>query len=207
VQILYGYDCFLFLCEVQLYRYIGLIQVLKTLLFQSRLKLLVSLSLNREQARLTQPALDALRRGSRLEIKKTLEKYIINEIENENINNRDDIIQSLQDIGFEIPRQGKSYITIHDTETDTRIRLKGAIYEQYWRTEQTLKTENRSEAERDRDFDTARATAAYNALEARKYCISPQLLPKMTIKTDIAIRVVFNHVSIDFYLRLKFCTV
>jgi hypothetical protein len=31
------------------------------------------------------------------------------EIENENINNRDDIIQSLQDIGFEIPRQGKSY--------------------------------------------------------------------------------------------------
>jgi hypothetical protein len=36
-----------------------------------------------------------------------------------------------------------------------------------WRTEQTLKTENRSEAERDRDFDTARATAAYNALEAR----------------------------------------
>jgi hypothetical protein len=30
--------------------------------------------------------------------------------------------------------------------------------------------------------------------------ISPQLLPKMTIKTDIAIRVVFNHVSIDFFL-------
>lgn len=125
------------------------------------------ISLNPEQARITQPALDALRRGSRSEIKKNLEKYIINEIENENINNRDDIIQSLQDIGFEIPRQGKSYITIHDTETDTRIRLKGAIYEQYWRTEQTLKTENRSEAERDRDFDTARATAAYNALEAR----------------------------------------
>jgi hypothetical protein len=33
--------------------------------------------------------------------------YLFNEIENENINNRDDIIQSLQDIGFEIPRQGK----------------------------------------------------------------------------------------------------
>jgi len=125
------------------------------------------ISLKPENARITQPELDALRCGTRAEIKKTIEQYLLSEAEEGNIENREDIIESLQSIGFEIPRQGKNYITIHDTESNTRIRLKGAIYEQHWRPEQTLEAENSSETERDRNTDEARARTAYSELENR----------------------------------------
>jgi len=125
------------------------------------------ISLNTDQARITQPSLDALRRGTRLEIKKTIEEYIINEIGNENINCRDDIIQSLMSIGFEIPRAGKNYITIHDTDTKIKIRLKGAIYEQSWTTKPTLETENVREEKGARSTGRARADGLYSELENR----------------------------------------
>jgi len=125
------------------------------------------ISLNPDQARITQPELDALRPGNRAEIKKTIEQYLLSEVEQGNIQNREDIIQNLQSIGFEIPRAGKNYITIHDTDTDTRIRLKGAIYEQHWTVERTLETKNSRATSGDREADTARARAAYSELENR----------------------------------------
>ena len=65
--------------------------------------------------------------------KKQLTEYITQRIEARLITNRDDIINSFAELGLEIPRQGKNYITVVDPETNNRYRLKGGIYEASWR--------------------------------------------------------------------------
>lgn len=64
--------------------------------------------------------------------KKQLTDYITQRIEASLITNRDDIINSFAELGLEIPRQGKNYITVVDPETNNRYRLKGGIYEASW---------------------------------------------------------------------------
>jgi len=51
-------------------------------------------------------------------------------IEQGAITNRDDIVQMLDDSGIEMTRTGKNYITVIDPDNGSRLRLKGAIYEQ-----------------------------------------------------------------------------
>ena len=65
--------------------------------------------------------------------KKQLSSYITKRIEARLITNRDDIINSFTELGLEIPRQGKNYVTVVDPETNNRYRLKGGIYEASWR--------------------------------------------------------------------------
>jgi 5S rRNA maturation endonuclease (ribonuclease M5) len=87
--------------------------------------------------------------------KKQLTEYITKRIEAELVTNRDDIVKSFAEIGLEIPRQGKNYITVVDPETNNRYRLKGGIYEASWglggqsekedhRREQTLREDGRT---------------------------------------------------------------
>jgi len=125
------------------------------------------ISLNPNIARITQPGLDALRGGTRAEIKKTIEEYLLNQIETGSIEDREDIIRSLKEIGFAIPRQGANYITIHDKDTDIKIRLKGAIYEQHWTTERTAETENSRAAQRDRSAAPTRVEELERKIEGR----------------------------------------
>jgi Toprim-like/Relaxase/Mobilisation nuclease domain len=65
--------------------------------------------------------------------KKQLTEYMIQRIEAGLVTNRDDIINSFAELGLEIPRQSKNYITVVDPETNNRYRLKGGIYEADWR--------------------------------------------------------------------------
>lgn len=65
--------------------------------------------------------------------KKQLTEYITKRISIGIITNRDHIIKSFTELGLEIPRQGKNYITVLDPETNNRYRLKGGIYEASWR--------------------------------------------------------------------------
>ncbi|MDJ0594387.1 MAG: toprim domain-containing protein [Pleurocapsa sp. MO_226.B13] len=65
--------------------------------------------------------------------KKQLTDYITKRIEAGLITNRDHIISSFTELGLDIPRQGKNYITVLDPETKDRYRLKGGIYEASWR--------------------------------------------------------------------------
>jgi 5S rRNA maturation endonuclease (ribonuclease M5) len=76
--------------------------------------------------------------------KQQLTEYITKRIEAELITNRDDIIKSFTEIGLEIPRQGKNYITVVDPETKNRYRLKGGIYGASWRLGGQPEKENRS---------------------------------------------------------------
>jgi hypothetical protein len=76
--------------------------------------------------------------------KKQLTEYITKRIEAGLVTNRDDIISSFAEIGLEIPRQGKNYITVVDPETNNRYRLKGGIYGASWGLGGQSEKENRS---------------------------------------------------------------
>ncbi|MDL2279797.1 relaxase/mobilization nuclease domain-containing protein [Desulfovibrio sp. OttesenSCG-928-G11] len=49
-------------------------------------------------------------------------------IEQGEIRSREDIVQTLRGMGYELPRIGKDYLTILDPDTGKRTRLKGTIY-------------------------------------------------------------------------------
>ena len=46
------------------------------------------------------------------------------------IKDRAGVVAALEDAGFEVPRQGKNYLTVAAPETGQRLRLKGTFYEQ-----------------------------------------------------------------------------
>ena len=76
--------------------------------------------------------------------KQQLTDYITQRIEARLITNRDHIINSFAELGLEIPRQGKNYLTVVDPETKNRYRLKGGIYEASWRLGGQPQKEDRS---------------------------------------------------------------
>ncbi len=76
--------------------------------------------------------------------KKQLTEYITKRIEAGLVTNRDHIINSFAELGLEIPRQGKNYITVKNPEDNQRYRLKGGIYEASWRLGGQPEKENRS---------------------------------------------------------------
>jgi len=76
--------------------------------------------------------------------KQQLTDYITQRIEARLITNRDHIINSFTELGLEIPRQGKNYITVVDPETNNRYRLQGGIYEASWRLGGQSQEEDRS---------------------------------------------------------------
>ncbi len=61
--------------------------------------------------------------------------YAIQGVESGKIKNRADILSSFQKLGLEINRKGKDYITIQNKEDNTKIRLKGGIFNEDWRLE------------------------------------------------------------------------
>ena len=55
--------------------------------------------------------------------------YLVQRVEHGVVQSRADVVSTLEDAGFEVSRQGKSYVTAHDPESGKRWRLKGALYE------------------------------------------------------------------------------
>ena len=90
--------------------------------------------------------------------KKQLTEYITKRIEARLITNRDDIINSFTELGLEIPRQGKNYITVVDPETNNRYRLKGGIYEASWGFRGQSQEEDRSREQTSGRDSTGRTT-------------------------------------------------
>jgi 5S rRNA maturation endonuclease (ribonuclease M5) len=129
------------------------------------------ISLNPEISRITQPSVEGTHKSksaqTRAEIKQSIENYLTDEIQAGNVENRDDIILSLHGLGFETPRIGKDYITILDPETNTRTRLKGAIYEKSWTVERTLERTSNQETSTDRASASGRIRELERELENR----------------------------------------
>ena len=99
------------------------------------------------RARIYQPGYQALRdaQDKRLELaglpttkkredyRKIITNYITQQIELGNIQDRDDIINHLDNADIKITRRGKDYITVTNDQIGQKIRLKGGIYNASWR--------------------------------------------------------------------------
>ncbi len=96
------------------------------------------------------------------EIRELLIEYTLKRIESRAITNREEIIQSFEELGLQINRKGKDYITIHNTESNQKIRLKGGIFNEDWR----LRTEDASEITRRQQENGASHTSELERLRS-----------------------------------------
>ncbi|WP_081713287.1 MULTISPECIES: relaxase/mobilization nuclease domain-containing protein [unclassified Labrenzia] len=81
------------------------------------------------------------------------------------ISSRPDMIAALEGAGFELPRQGKTYLTVKDPDSDTRWRLKGDIFHADWTREKTA--ERAAEREHRADAPGSKRLAARSLSDLR----------------------------------------
>ncbi len=105
-----------------------------------------------ERKRIYEPGWQALINADReakgleplADTRKLLTEYVTERVTAGLISNRDDIIDLFQEeLGLEITRAGKDYITVKDIETNKRYRLKGKLYEREFRPQPETTTEIR----------------------------------------------------------------
>ena len=78
------------------------------------------------------------------------------------IKSREDVINALQNAGFEIGRQTKTSISIKDPDGGRNIRLKGALYEQDFRLSQDLQRDIQERSRQYQNSGTERLAEARN---------------------------------------------
>ena len=131
---------------------------------------------NKNNARLSQPGhtayknAAALRKGVEVEPdpKQFITDFLVEKIKDKEIENRDDIINTLKNAGFEIPRKGKDYITIKDPDTQKKHRLKGEMFKSTFNVQDFELREYR-QAETDIFANTIDdANAVYAQLQLKK---------------------------------------
>jgi hypothetical protein len=107
-------------------------------------------------------------RPVRMETREEITKYLTNRIEDGAVTDRAGIVQALVDVGLEITREGKDYVSVSDPESEQKFRLKGSIYEAGWTAKQfdrAIASENGSRQTEDRGIDSERAQIARQKLE------------------------------------------
>ena len=77
-----------------------------------------------------------------------INEYLKDQIENGLVKDRTDIIISLREIGLDINRESKTYITVKDPESTEKIRLKGGIYNADWNTTKISREAKREDRDR-----------------------------------------------------------
>jgi hypothetical protein len=102
----------------------------------------------------------------RKEIRETLTDSLINLIATGAIENRDDIINALNDSGFQVVRDTKKSISIRIPGDSKNTRLTGDIYEQSFRASPSFSEENRASIERYRENSTQRISKARKLYES-----------------------------------------
>jgi hypothetical protein len=130
--------------------------------------------------------------------KSLVTRYIEQRIEAGKIKNRADVIEALREAGFQINREGKDYISIKDTDTGMKLRLKGAIYEQHFAVNRALEIADSARARSVRKPDARRAESARRELEAaikrraeyneKRYQIRERATAEIDSKRQTAIR-------------------
>ena len=97
--------------------------------------------------------------------------YLVQRVEHGAVKGRADVVSALEDVGLEVPRQGKDYITARDPDSGKRWRLKGELYERDFGPERLdLPAEEQAggRSATDRGRSRARARAARRELERRR---------------------------------------
>ena len=91
----------------------------------------------------------ALRAGLDVEPdpRRVIGEYLTQAVERGTVRDRASLVADLHEVGLEVPRQGKNYVTALDPQSGQRWRLKGAMYA--WDFELArLESANRAEAAR-----------------------------------------------------------
>ncbi|SDL22586.1 Relaxase/Mobilisation nuclease domain-containing protein [Maridesulfovibrio ferrireducens] len=122
------------------------------------------------RARLVSPgsSIQSYKAGNASEVRKTVTEALVQGVEAGLIHNRQDIVKTLEDFGFTVPRKGKDYITIEQPQNENmsvsqkrknrRIRLKGVLYGESWTAEQF---KQRAELSRENETADGRASADF----------------------------------------------
>ena len=63
------------------------------------------------------------------DVRELIRDYLLQRDVHGVVQSRADVVATLKDAGFEVPRQGKDYVTVRDPGSGKRWRLKGALYE------------------------------------------------------------------------------
>ena len=72
------------------------------------------------------------------DIREVLHSYLEQKALQGEIYDRESLINTISSLGFEIPRAGKNYITVKNTENNKKFRMKGSIYEESFKSDRTL---------------------------------------------------------------------
>lgn len=132
----------------------------------TRARLYVPEQADLKNARLIRWGKTPLKKEEREQAKEALHTYLIQQIECGKIKNRTNIIQILQDIGLQINRQGKDYITVVDPTSKEKLRLKGAMYaEQFDLIDRENQNQSRTGTERNRSNTQAELSRLAGELE------------------------------------------
>lgn len=78
------------------------------------------------------------------------------------VRDRKTLLREVHNIGLEVPRAGKTYITVKDPHSNARWRLKGPLYEENYTSGRTLEAAGR---ERKRDYSRPDERAARHFAE------------------------------------------
>lgn len=104
-------------------------------------------------------AAEALRKGEKApdNVRQLIDDVLTERAVNGLITSRNDVLEHVKDLGFEVTRQGKDYITVKEPESGQRWRLKGALYDREFEPSTTIE---RAEKKRERDYSKPDAAAA-----------------------------------------------
>jgi len=100
------------------------------------------------RARLVQPGHEAYIQASQLKAglhveespRELITSYLIQRVETGVIENRNDVVESLRDTGLKVVRQGENYLTVKDSGSGKKWRLKGVLYEADFQRERLVRT-------------------------------------------------------------------
>ena len=103
------------------------------------------------------------------------------------IKSREDVINALQNAGFEIGRQTKTSISIKDPDGGRNIRLKGALYEQDFRLSKDLQRDIQERSRQYQNAGTERLAEARNRYTAgieRKFQFLEKRYPRQATSLE-----------------------
>lgn len=114
-----------------------------------RARLFVPEQADLQRARFIRYGKAPLKKEEREQAKEAIHTYLIQQIENGKITNRAGIIACLEELGLQINRQGKDYLTVIDPTSKEKLRLKGAMYaEQFDITSRENQSQSRTGTDR-----------------------------------------------------------
>ena len=104
-------------------------------------------------------AAEALRRGEKPghNMRELIDSVLTQRAEAGLIRSRDDITENVKDLGLEITREGKDYITVKEPESSKKWRLKGPLYARDFEPGRAIEA---ADAGRERDYSRPDSAAA-----------------------------------------------